>query len=42
VLIKYKVPGMLTGLLDKRAEGIKSDLDEAKALRRSPDFARLI
>jgi F-type H+-transporting ATPase subunit b len=32
VLIKYKVPGMLTGLLDKRAEGIKSDL-EAKALR---------
>ncbi|MDE0968086.1 MAG: F0F1 ATP synthase subunit B [Octadecabacter sp.] len=33
VLIKYKVPGMLTGLLDKRAEGIKSDLDEAKALR---------
>lgn len=33
VLIKFKVPGMLTGLLDKRAEGIKSDLDEAKALR---------
>ena len=33
VLIKFKVPSMLTGLLDKRAEGIKSDLDEAKALR---------
>lgn len=33
VLIKFGVPGMLTGLLDKRAEGIKSDLDEAKALR---------
>ena len=33
VLIKFGVPGMLTGLLDKRAAGIKSDLDEAKALR---------
>jgi F-type H+-transporting ATPase subunit b len=33
VLIKYKVPGMLTGLLDKRADGIRSDLDEAKELR---------
>ncbi|MBU2994297.1 F0F1 ATP synthase subunit B [Octadecabacter sp. 1_MG-2023] len=33
VLIKFKVPGMISGLLDKRAEGIKSDLDEAKALR---------
>ena len=33
ILFKFKVPGMLTGLLDKRAEGIKSDLDEAKALR---------
>ncbi|MEN8919840.1 MAG: ATP F0F1 synthase subunit B, partial [Octadecabacter sp.] len=33
VLIKFKVPGMLTGLLDTRAAGIKSDLDEAKALR---------
>ncbi|MFQ3183511.1 MAG: F-type H+-transporting ATPase subunit b [Alteromonas macleodii] len=33
VLIKYNVPGMLTGLLDKRADGIRSDLDEAKALR---------
>jgi len=33
VLIKFKVPGMLTGLLDKRADGIRSDLAEAKALR---------
>lgn len=33
VLIKFKVPGMLTGMLDKRAEGIQSDLNEAKALR---------
>jgi F-type H+-transporting ATPase subunit b len=33
VLIKFKVPGMLSGMLDKRADGIKSDLDEAKALR---------
>lgn len=33
VLIKFRVPGMLTGLLDKRAAGIKSDLEEAKALR---------
>lgn len=33
VLIKFKVPSMLLGMLDKRAEGIKADLDEAKALR---------
>lgn len=33
ILVKYKVPGMLTGLLDKRADGIRTDLDEAKALR---------
>lgn len=33
LLAYLKVPGMLGGLLDKRAEGIKSDLDEAKALR---------
>lgn len=33
VLVYYKVPGMLTDLLDKRAIGIKSDLDEAKSLR---------
>jgi F-type H+-transporting ATPase subunit b len=33
VLLKLKVPGMLGGLLDKRAEGIRSELDEARALR---------
>jgi len=33
ILVKFKVPGMLTGLLDKRSDGIKSDLEEAKALR---------
>lgn len=33
VLVYFKVPGMLGGLLDKRAEGIKSELDEARALR---------
>jgi len=33
VLLKYKVPSMLMGMLDKRAAGIKSDLDEARALR---------
>ncbi|WP_050527759.1 F0F1 ATP synthase subunit B [Pseudorhodobacter aquimaris] len=33
VLLKFGVPGMLTGLLDKRADQIKADLDEARALR---------
>jgi len=33
VLVYFKVPAMLGGLLDKRADDIKSDLDEAKALR---------
>jgi len=33
VLLYYKVPTLLMGLLDKRAEGIRSELDEAKALR---------
>lgn len=33
VLFYYKVPGMLAGLLDKRADGIRSELDEARALR---------
>ncbi|MGB3146776.1 MAG: ATP F0F1 synthase subunit B, partial [Paracoccaceae bacterium] len=32
VLLKYKVPGLLAGMLDKRAEGIKTDLDTAKSL----------
>jgi F-type H+-transporting ATPase subunit b len=33
VLLKYKVPGLLAGLLDKRAAGIKADLEEARNLR---------
>ncbi|SMH49020.1 F0F1 ATP synthase subunit B [Maritimibacter sp. HL-12] len=33
VLVYFKVPGMIGGLLDKRAEGIKADLAEARALR---------
>jgi len=33
VLIYLKVPGKLMGLLDNRADGIRSDLNEAKALR---------
>jgi F-type H+-transporting ATPase subunit b len=33
VLIYFKVPGLIGGMLDKRAEGIKSDLAEARALR---------
>ena len=33
VIFYFKVPGMLGGMLDKRAEGIQSELDEARALR---------
>lgn len=33
VLIYFKVPGMISGLLDKRADGIKAELEEARALR---------
>src|SRR6056297_2143061 len=33
VLVYYKVPGLLGRKLDERAEGIKSELDEARALR---------
>lgn len=33
VLLYFKVPSMLMGLLDKRAEGIRAELAEAKALR---------
>lgn len=33
VLLKFKVPSTLGGLLDKRAEGIQSELNEARALR---------
>ncbi len=33
ILLYYKVPGLVGGMLDKRADSIKSELDEAKALR---------
>ncbi|MDX8347140.1 F0F1 ATP synthase subunit B [Cognatiyoonia sp. IB215446] len=33
ILLYFKVPGLVGGLLDKRAESIKAELDEAKALR---------
>lgn len=33
ILLYFKVPTLISGMLDKRAEGIKSDLDEARALR---------
>ncbi|SRR6056297_49556 len=33
ILFYFNVPSLLGGMLDKRAEGIKSDLDEARALR---------
>ncbi|MEM5467486.1 F0F1 ATP synthase subunit B [Celeribacter marinus] len=33
VLVKFGVPSMLTGMLDKRATDIRFELDEARALR---------
>ena len=33
ILLYLKVPNLLAGLLDKRAEGIRTELDEAKNLR---------
>lgn len=33
VLLYLKVPSLLMGMLDKRADGIKTELDEARALR---------
>ena len=33
VLFYFKVPSLIGGMLDKRADGIKSELDEARALR---------
>lgn len=33
VLFYFKVPGLLGGMLDKRAEGIASELEEARSLR---------
>lgn len=33
ILLYFKVPSIITGMLDKRADDIKSELDEARALR---------
>lgn len=33
VLFYFKVPSLLIGMLDKRAQGISSELEEARALR---------
>lgn len=33
ILAYFKVPGLVGGMLDKRADSIKAELDEAKALR---------
>lgn len=33
IIFYFNVPALLLGMLDKRAAGIKSDLDEARALR---------
>ena len=33
VLLYFKVPALLSGMLDKRAEKIREELDEARALR---------
>ena len=33
ILIYFKVPTLLIGMLDKRADGIKTELEEARALR---------
>ncbi|SNS20889.1 F0F1 ATP synthase subunit B [Tropicimonas sediminicola] len=33
ILVYFKVPGMLGKMLDNRAESIRSELDEARALR---------
>ena len=33
ILLYLKVPNLLAGLLDKRADGIRTELDEAKKLR---------
>lgn len=33
VLVYFKVPGLLGGMLDKRADTIQSELDEARSLR---------
>ena len=33
ILFYFKVPRLLGGMLDKRSDGIQSDIDEARSLR---------
>lgn len=33
VLLRFKVPALIAGMLDKRADGIRDDLEEARRLR---------
>ena len=33
ILFYFKVPGLLGGMLDKRSDGIRKEIDEARALR---------
>jgi len=33
ILIYFKIPSIIGGMLDKRADGIRNDLDEARRLR---------
>jgi len=33
ILVYFKVPGLIGGMLDKRADGIRAELDEARKLR---------
>lgn len=40
ILIRFKVPAILTGLLDKRAVQIRADLDEARKLREAAQELR--
>ena len=37
ILVYFKVPSLLVGMLDKRSEGIKTELEEARALREEAD-----
>lgn len=40
VLVYFKVPGLIAGLLDKRANQIRADLDEARRLREEAQALR--
>ena len=42
ILIYFKVPGIVTGMLDKRAETIRAELDEARALREEAQALRIV